>query len=68
MSKDKSHIRGHRTTGRHNSQLSTLLLRLAWILQHAATLLPMVGDIQAVLNSHTAGVSDIPCMGIDAPV
>ena len=27
------------------------LVRLAWILQHAATLLPMAGDIQAVLNS-----------------
>ena len=35
------------------------LVRLAWILQHAATLLPMAGDIQAVLNSQTAGVSDI---------
>ena len=28
------------------------LVRLAWILQHAVTLLPMAGDIQAVLNSH----------------
>ena len=35
------------------------LVRLAWILQHAVTLLPMAGDIQAVLNSQTAGVSDI---------
>lgn len=35
------------------------LVRLAWILQHAATLLPMAGDIQAVLNSETAGISDI---------
>ena len=42
------------------------LVRLAWILQHAATLLPMAGDIQAVLNSQTAGVSDIH--GVDAPV
>ena len=30
------------------------LVRLAWILQHAATLLPMAGDIQATLNSQTA--------------
>ena len=30
------------------------LVRLAWILQHAVTLLPMAGDIQAVLNSQTA--------------
>ena len=40
------------------------LVRLAWILQHAATLLPMAGDIQAVLNSHTAGVSDIHAWGL----
>ena len=39
------------------------LVRLAWILQHAATLLPMAGDIQAVLNSQTAGVSDIHAWG-----
>ena len=30
------------------------LVRLAWILQHAVTLLPMASDIQAVLNSQTA--------------
>ena len=35
------------------------LVRLAWILQHAATLLPMAGDLQAVLNSETAGVSNV---------
>ena len=40
------------------------LARLAWILQHAATLLPMAGDIQAVLNSQTAGVSDIHAWGM----
>ena len=40
------------------------LVRLAWILQHAVTLLPMVGDIQAVLNSQTAGVSDVHAWGL----
>ena len=40
------------------------LVRLALILQHAATLLPMAGNIQAVLNSHTAGVSDIHAWGL----
>ena len=44
------------------------LVRLAWILQHAATLLPMAGDIQAVLNSQTAGVSDIHAWGVNASV
>ena len=43
------------------------LVRLAWILQHAATLLPMAGDIQAVPNSHTAGVSDIHAWGLMLP-
>ena len=43
------------------------LVRLAWILQHAATLLPMAGDIQAVLNSQTAGVSDIYAWGLMLP-
>ena len=43
------------------------LVRLAWILQHAATLLPTAGDIQAVLNSHTAGVSDIHAWGLMLP-
>jgi len=33
-------------------------------LQHAATLLPMAGDIQAVLNSQTAGVSDFHAWGL----
>ena len=42
-------------------------MRLAWILQHAATLLPMAGDIQAVLNSQTAGVSDIHAWGLMLP-
>ena len=44
------------------------LVRLAWILQHAATLLPMAGDIQAVLNSQTAGVSDIHAWGLMLPI
>ena len=39
------------------------LVRLAWILQHAVTLLPMASDIQAALNSQTAGVSDIHTWG-----
>ena len=43
------------------------LVRLAWMLQHAATLLPMAGDIQAVLNSQTAGVSDIHAWGLMLP-
>ena len=43
------------------------LVRLAWILQHAATLLPMAGDIQAVLNSQAAGVSDIHAWGLMLP-
>ena len=43
------------------------LVRLAWTLQHAATLLPMAGDIQAVLNSQTAGVSDIHAWGLMLP-
>ena len=45
---------------------SRSLVRLAWILQHAVTLLPMAGDIQAVLNSQTAGVSDIHAWGYAA--
>jgi len=44
------------------------LIRLAWMLQHAETLLPMAGEIQAELNCHTAGVSDShACMGTHAP-
>ena len=43
------------------------LVRLAWILQHAVTLLPMASDIQAVLNSQTAGVSDIHTWGLMLP-
>ena len=46
---------------------SRSLVRLAWILQYAATLLPMAGDIQAVLNSHTAGVGDIHAWGLMLP-
>jgi hypothetical protein len=37
---------------------SRSLIRLAWMLQHAETLLPVAGEIQAELNCHTAGVSD----------
>ena len=43
------------------------IVHLAWILQHADTLLPMAGDIQAVLNSQTAGVSDIHAWGLMLP-
>ena len=37
------------------------------MLQHAETLLPMAGEIQAELNSHTAGVSDIHAWGLMLP-
>ena len=43
------------------------LIRLAWMLQHAETLLPMAGEIQAELNSHTAGVRDIHAWGLMLP-
>ena len=46
---------------------SRSLVRLAWILQHAVTLLPMAGDIQAVLNSQIAGVSDVHAWGLMLP-
>ena len=32
---------------------SRSLVRLAWMLQHAETLLPMAGELQAELNSHS---------------
>ena len=37
------------------------------MLQHAETLLPMAGDIQAELNCHTAGVSDSHAWGLMLP-
>ena len=43
------------------------LIRLAWMLQHAETLLPMAGEIQAELNCHTAGVSDSHAWGLMLP-
>ena len=46
---------------------SRSLIRLAWMLQHVETLLPMAGEIQAELNSHTAGVSDIHAWGLMLP-
>ena len=46
--------------------LQRSLARLACILQHAATLLPMAGDIQAVLNSDRRSERH-PCLGVDAP-
>ena len=55
-----------RTSTTVNFPLS--LVRLAWILQHAVTLLPMAGDFQAVLNSQTAGVSDIHAWGLNAAI
>ena len=39
------------------------LVRLAWILQHAVTLLPMAGDLQATLNSETSGVANLHAWG-----
>ena len=46
---------------------SRSLIRLAWILQHAEILLPMAGEIQAELNSHTAGVGDAHARGLMLP-
>ena len=46
---------------------SRSLIRLAWMLQHVETLLPMAGEIQAELNSHIAGVSDIHAWGLMLP-
>ena len=44
------------------------IVRLAWILQHVDTPpVPMAGDIQAVLNSQTAGVSNIHAWGLMLP-
>ena len=43
---------------------SRSLIRLAWMLQHAETILPMAGEIQADLNCHTAGVSDSHAWGL----
>ena len=45
---------------------SRSLIRLAWMLQHVETLLPC-RRIQAELNSHTAGVSDIHAWGLMLP-
>ena len=46
---------------------SRSLIRLAWMLQHVETLLPMAGEIQAELNSHITGVSDIHTWGLMLP-
>ena len=43
------------------------LIRLAYILQHAATLHPMAGDLQATLNSETSGISNIHSWGLMLP-
>ena len=43
------------------------LVRLAWILQHAVTLLPMASDLQATLNSETAGVANLHAWGLVLP-
>ena len=43
------------------------LVRLAYMLQHAATLHPMTGDLQATLNSETAGISNIHSWGLMLP-
>ena len=47
--------------------LSQSLIRPAWMLQYAETLLPMAGQIQADLNSHTAGVSGSYTWGLMLP-
>ena len=44
------------------------LIRLAWILQHAVTLLPMASDLQATLNSETSGVANLHAWGLSHPV
>ena len=46
---------------------SRSMIRLAWLLQHVETLLPMAGEIQAELNCHTAGVSDAHAWGLMLP-
>ena len=43
------------------------LIRLAWILQHAVTLLPMASDLQATLNSETSGVANLHAWGLVLP-
>ena len=43
------------------------LVRLAYILQHAATLHPMAGDLQATLNSETSGINNIHAWGLMLP-
>ena len=43
------------------------LVRLAWILQHAVTLLPMASDLQATLNSETSGVANLHAWGLVLP-
>ena len=56
-----------RSARQPTNMLSRSLIRLAWMLQHVETLLPMAGEIQAELNSHTAGVSDIHAWGLMLP-
>ena len=46
---------------------SRSLIRLAWMLQHVETLLPMAGEIQAELNCQIAGVSDSHAWGLMLP-
>ena len=67
MSKPNSQNSGLSAPGRHNSNFPRFLVRLAWILQYAVTLLPVAGDIQAVLNSQIAGVSDVHAWGLMRP-
>ena len=43
------------------------LVCLAWVLQHATTLLPMASDLQATLNSETAGVANLHAWGLVLP-
>ena len=43
------------------------LVCFAWILQHATTLLPMANDLQATLNSETAGVANLHAWGLVLP-
>ena len=46
---------------------SRSLIRLAWLLHHADTILPLAREIQAELNSETAGVSRKHAWGLMLP-
>ena len=51
----------------HVVNFSRSLIRLAWLLQHADTIAPLASEIQAALNSQTAGVSGTHAWGLMLP-